>query len=205
MFIFGTMEIASPSKSDNKIRVSRKHEILKEARRLFNEKGYGASSMRDIAQRVGIEAPSIYSHYSSKENILQDICFEMAEAFTDGLDRASNESNPKEQIIQAVREHVRVVFNNKEASAVMWNEWKHLTEPQYSQFQKMIRDYASRFESIIKAGIENDEFKEQKNEVVSNLILSSLNSLSNWVRNNNLSSQDLEGQIIDIYLNGILK
>ena len=52
--------------------------ILEEALILFTEKGYIDTTMNDIAKRVGIKAPSIYEHYSSKKELFFDVlefCF----------------------------------------------------------------------------------------------------------------------------------
>ena len=54
---------------------TKKDVITKKASRLFKEKGFSATSMRDIAEAIGIEAPSLYNHISSKGEILQDICY----------------------------------------------------------------------------------------------------------------------------------
>jgi AcrR family transcriptional regulator len=50
-----------------------KQRILDVAIELFAARGFHESSMRDIAARVGIEAPSLYAHYASKEAILRTI------------------------------------------------------------------------------------------------------------------------------------
>jgi AcrR family transcriptional regulator len=50
-----------------------KRRILDMAIELFSARGFHESSMRDIASRVGIEAPSLYAHYASKEEILRTI------------------------------------------------------------------------------------------------------------------------------------
>lgn len=47
-----------------------KYRILDTAITLFAERGFEACTMRDIAAAVGIKAPAIYNHYSSKENVL---------------------------------------------------------------------------------------------------------------------------------------
>lgn len=48
-------------------------QILNEALRLFAEQGYGASSIRDIANRVGMKNASLYFHYPSKAHVLAEL------------------------------------------------------------------------------------------------------------------------------------
>lgn len=54
-----------------------KHRILDEALTLFSEKGYANVYVSDIADRVGIKAPSLYKHYKSKQAIFDAIIAEM--------------------------------------------------------------------------------------------------------------------------------
>ena len=54
-----------------------KHRIMDEALTLFSEKGYANVYVGDIAERVGIKAPSLYKHYKSKRAIFDAIIEEM--------------------------------------------------------------------------------------------------------------------------------
>ena len=54
-----------------------KHRILDEALTLFSEKGYANVFVGEIAERVGIKAPSLYKHYKSKQAIFDAIIEEM--------------------------------------------------------------------------------------------------------------------------------
>lgn len=58
-----------------------KHRILDEALTLFSEKGYANVFVNDIAERVGIKAPSLYKHYKSKQAIFDAIIDEMNQRF----------------------------------------------------------------------------------------------------------------------------
>ena len=58
-----------------------KHRILDEALTLFSEKGYANVFVNDIAERVGIKAPSLYKHYKNKKAIFDAIIDEMNSRF----------------------------------------------------------------------------------------------------------------------------
>ena len=58
-----------------------KHRIMDEALTLFSEKGYANVYVGDIAERVGIKAPSLYKHYKSKRAIFDAIIEEMNRRF----------------------------------------------------------------------------------------------------------------------------
>ena len=58
-----------------------KHRILDEALTLFSEKGYANVFVADIAERVGIKAPSLYKHYKNKQAIFDAIIEEMDRRF----------------------------------------------------------------------------------------------------------------------------
>ena len=86
---------------------TRKEEIEEKATQLFRTKGYAASSMRDLAQVLGIEAASIYSHVKSKEEILQKICFRMANEFFTAKDRIEKlDIPPIEKLSKAMEAHL---------------------------------------------------------------------------------------------------
>ncbi|MCH5193425.1 MAG: TetR/AcrR family transcriptional regulator [Oscillospiraceae bacterium] len=58
-----------------------KQKILKEALNLFAEKGYNAVYVGEIAEAVGIKAPSLYKHYKSKQDIFNAILEEMKKSY----------------------------------------------------------------------------------------------------------------------------
>ncbi|NLL78071.1 MAG: TetR/AcrR family transcriptional regulator [Clostridiales bacterium] len=62
-------------------RQSTKDRIITEALKLFAEKGYEAVSVAQIAEAVGIKAPSLYKHYKSKQNIFTAILTEMSSRY----------------------------------------------------------------------------------------------------------------------------
>ena len=71
---------------------TRREEIKNAAARLFRKRGYKATSMRDIAEAVGIKAASIYNHIKSKQELLSDLLMEIAIIFTKEMEMIQNTS-----------------------------------------------------------------------------------------------------------------
>ena len=82
-----------------------KQRILQEALRLFSRKGYDAVSVEQIADAVGVKAPSLYKHYKSKQDIFDAIFEETAKrygAFTDSISVHLGDSAQDLQVFRTI-------------------------------------------------------------------------------------------------------
>jgi AcrR family transcriptional regulator len=183
---------------------SRKEQIIAIATNLFKNNGYAGTSMRDLANEVGIEAASIYSHLNSKDEILKTICFGMANKFLHQIDNVLllENCNYEEKLDQAVQGHVRIITDDINATAVFWNEWKYMQEPWLSDFSKMQIDYEIKFRSILEDGTSAGEFCIDDISFTSMAILSSLNGLQKW-RSYSQSPEELGNSFARLFISGI--
>src|SRR3954471_3644753 len=141
--------------------LSRKEQVIRSAAELFREKGYAAASMRDLAQLLGIEAASLYSHIKSKEEILQSLCFDMAAEFRKSLEQVEKQNlSATEKLRHGIIGHIQVMAKDLTASAVFMNEHRHLSAPYLRDFLLLRINYINRFKEIIEDGIKKGEFKE---------------------------------------------
>ena len=84
-----------------------KQKILDEALTLFSEKGYANVFVSEIAERVGIKAPSLYKHYKSKQAIFDAIIEEMNRRFLEQaklLNIQGNDPNVDAEIYRGLQE-----------------------------------------------------------------------------------------------------
>ena len=117
------------------VNLSRKEQVIRKAAELFREKGYAASSMRDLAQKLGIEAASLYSHIKSKEEILRSLCFDMAAEFRKSLEEVEKQGgSASEKLKKGIIGHISVMAKDLTASAVFMNEHRHLSQPYLRDF-----------------------------------------------------------------------
>ncbi len=187
------------------VKVKRKDHINSAARNLFRERGYSATSMRDIASTVGIEVASLYNHIDSKESMLQQICFTMAEKFLAIIPLVKHlQERPEEQLKEAIRLHVLVITSHADESAVFVHEWKHLSEPHLSTFKKMRNNYEGFYRDLIRRGEELGLFKNIHEKFVMMVLFSSINWLYDYYKpNGKLNPSQISDIITDIFLNGI--
>ncbi len=90
--------------------------ILQEAAELFLTKGYGDTSLRDIASAVGIQPASIYHHFSSKEVLFTEILRIGIEHTTEAFDRTNADLNadapPGIALLAHVEAHLTALFDH---------------------------------------------------------------------------------------------
>ncbi len=137
---------------------SKKDVITRKASALFRKKGFSATSMRDIAESIGVEAPSLYNHIESKNDILIDICFNIARLFTDFLKEVEYTSGSNLSKIESIiRFHISMMIDEFENVYISNHEWKHLPEPYLSEFKNQRRNYRLRLAAILQKGIDRKE------------------------------------------------
>ncbi len=188
-------------------KASKKDFILQKAATMFREKGFSATSMRDLAEAVGIEAASLYNHIQSKSEILQEIIFRIANDCNVQLESLENgDMNNLRKIESLIRFHVQMILNRFDDYYVMINEWIHLSEPYLTNFTTQRRVYVQKMEAIINHGVRNKEMKPVMPYIAMLSILSSVRGLEFWHRSNKkISPTDLEENMVNFLINGLKK
>ena len=190
------------------VNLNRKEQVIRKAAELFREKGYAASSMRDLAQKLGIEAASLYSHIKSKEEILHSLCFDMAAEFRKSLVEVEKLNvTASERLRLGIIGHVEVMAKDLTASAVFMNEHRHLSQPYLRDFLLLRINYINRFKAMIELGVKNNEFKSSINTKLAVMTLfSSLNWMPQWYDPGSLiQPAELGQQLADMLVNGLKK
>lgn len=187
--------------------LSRKEQILSAAAQLFKQKGYQASSMRDIATALNIEAASLYHHIKSKEEILEIICFEMARKFLAAIAEVNDiYFNSEEKLRKAILHHVEIITEDIDKSAVFLREWKSLPEQSLKDFMQLRNHYENEFTHIIDGGINEDLFDDVDKKFAVLSILSSVNWINEWYKpEGKMSPAEIAQNISDFIMGGLRK
>lgn len=188
-------------------KLSRKEQIIKVAQNMFREKGYAGTSMRDLANAVGIEAASLYNHIKSKEDLLLHICLDVSQDFFDALDEIKDVEMPAaEKLTLVIEKHVTIVTQNLDGAAVFLHEWRFLQKDNFNRLKNIRKRYRAEFQKIVQAGVEEGVFKNINPKLYSLSVLSALNWIYDWYNpEGELSPTDLAKQFSYILLEGLKK
>jgi len=116
--------------------------LLKEAARLFREKGYERTTVRDLAAAVGIQSGSLFHHFHTKEEILKAVMVETIR-LNIALMQAAMETaeTPKDKLRALVRAELESINGQTgEAMAVLVFEWRSLSADSRVEVLKL-RDF----------------------------------------------------------------
>ncbi|GAB3864811.1 TetR/AcrR family transcriptional regulator [Hymenobacter segetis] len=188
-------------------KLNKRQIILDEAAKLFKLKGFGGTSMRDLAGEVGMEAASMYNHIKSKDEILEHLCFHVSNTYIAQL--AEVEQMPGsngDKLKELLRWHINLMLEDGAAVSVANNDWKYLTDSKLEQFKAARKQYEKGFAALIENGIAAGEFRPVNASVALFTILSAVRWVELWYRpGRGVTAQELEEDIMAILLNGLAK
>jgi len=97
--------------------------VLQVAQALFAERGYRGTSLRDIAKRIGIKAPSLLHHFPSKQQLYIAVLDRMFESIEDRANAiAWGRESPQERMRQAVADAIDFIASRPDFVRIMWKE-----------------------------------------------------------------------------------
>lgn len=187
--------------------ISRKEVIIEKAAILFKEKGFKAASMRELADIVGVEAASLYNHIKSKNELLNIICFDVANRYMNKLDEIEAEKTSSiAKIEKLLRYHIQGMLNHFEEVYVSDREWKHLDNPYLANLQTQRRTYRKRFAALIEEGIKRKEIKKIDAPTAVLIMLHAISGIESWHRSKQkINGKELEENMVTIMIDGLRK
>src|SRR5580700_5176347 len=118
---------------------------------LFCEKGYAATTTREIAAAAGIQQASLYYHVTGKEDLLHQICVSSLEQLFSEVQTAVNAAgDPLERIEVLGDTHLRTILRHQIRYATMLNELRALSNPHRTAVMALRKKYANLVRFVIE-------------------------------------------------------
>ncbi len=157
----------------------RRQEILHAALRAFKERGYHATTLDDIAERIGVRKTALYHYFPDKEAILYECHRESLTELERLMKEARELDTASEQLAHVIREHVRVMTDTLEGSPLAFEVTAFSPERQKEMIAA--RDsYERELRRIIDRGIKEGEFRRVDSKIAVFAVLGAINWIARW-------------------------
>ena len=190
-----------------------KEKIVDAAMSLIAQKGYTATSMRQIAKKAGLTTGSIYNYFESKTHVLLEIQTKFLDDLTKSIERDDRGVFLKKEIENIIESILKAINNNKLAYKIMVDEFYHFPKPQ----QRILNIKAKKLEDLIQnvfaEGAKSGELKVAKNvknedcyKMLTFFILGACNYATRWLDpKGSLSYKEISSLFSSFVLNGVLE
>lgn len=184
---------------------SRRQEILAISARLFRERGYNATSIRDIATAVGMESASLYNHMENKQELLKVLLLDLADNYVEGIDRIiASPMSSIEKLEAILREHIRITIDNTNEVSLIPSEYVHLEEQSKKIYLSKRNHYESQFIQLFEQCVADNHIKKVNTNIAVYSILSTLRWLYSWYeKHSEIEQSQLEDELLNNLLGGI--
>jgi AcrR family transcriptional regulator len=195
-----------PAESPKRTRRNSYDDLVDVATALFGAHGYGATTVRMIADALGVQSGSLYSHISSKDEILKRIVFSVADDFFEAARTASaSEGSPVERLRALCRAHIAVLDQRKAAVTVYYDEWRRLDEKSIKDIAEQRRAYERLFRAVIEEGVADGQFAAVDVRTTVLVLLSALNWTYQWYDQDGAKRPaEIADGYLDVILTGLL-
>lgn len=186
---------------------NRRDELLALARKLFAERGFKATTVREIADAAGILSGSLYHHFDSKESMADEILREfLDDLFGRYRDIVARQLGPRKTLEQIVVASFESIDKHNDAVAIYQSEARYLSQfPRFGYIDELFAEFRAMWHSILDDGIAAGVFRSDLDvELTYRFVRDTVWVAVRWYTpGGSLTAVDIAEQYLGILLDGI--
>lgn len=184
-----------------------RRQVVQTAADLFRERGYRATTLDDLAARLGMSKASLYTYVRSKEELLAAISRETIGEFRREMDRVlRSDLAPDEKLRRIVRRHVEFVIGRRSFLTVFFSEEANLPSRLARALAAQKDRYDKALERLIAEGVRAGVFRDLEPRLVVFGLLGMLNWLYKWYRPAGAwGPEEIAGTFVDLVERGLVR
>lgn len=168
--------------------------VRKAALMLFARHGYAAVSIRQIATEVGVQPGALYNHFSTKQDILNDLMqAHMADLLSAWKVEKATHSADDDPLDIFVRFHIRYHLERADEVFISYMELRNLEPENFAEIEAARQQYENILATILEEGAKAGRYSVVNPKVATRAIIAMLTGIPTWYREGGgLSQQDIE-------------
>ena len=183
-----------------------RHDVIATARRLFAQRGFHGTSMRDLGKELGLLGSSLYSHVGSKDELLVDVVREASVQFQGLAEEVAGMKAPAdERLARLIEGHLEILSKDPDQARTFLDETRFLPADDRHEAVALMDRYQGVFREVIADGQRAGRFRADLDvPLAANLTLSLLNGTSRWYQpDGSLSVPELAQEIEELLTMGV--
>lgn len=196
-----TTKTAQPRKSGS----DRRTELINIASELFADRGFLATTIRDIADAAGIQSGSLYHHFTSKESMVEELLNDYWSKLLEGYRAVvETETDATAAARGLVRASVLLLDECALALRVMLNDWTYLSET-FPFMEKSLAECQTIWLDVLTRGVESGALtSDVEPTILYRTVMSSVSGTARWFRpGGRVSVEELADEMATLFMNGI--
>ena len=186
---------------------SRRSQLLRIAGRLFAERGFTNTTVRDIADAAGILSGSLYHHFDSKESMVDELLSSFqTELFASYEEILATHADARDRIDAIVRASFDAIDQHHEEVAIFQNDAAHLQQlERFAYLGEHNRRFRELWLELLDEGVRSGALRgDLDTELVFRFIRDTVWVAVRWYRPGGpMTAQDVADQYLAILLDGI--
>lgn len=183
-------------------------EFLEQASILFAQKGYGGTSLADIADAVGLTRPAIYYYFKNKEAVLEAIVRDLTQLPLKEIKewRLTAPDAPAERLRSFVQMRCRSILQRQLQMLMSVVTEAALPPDLLEKHKQAKRDILAEYRSIITQGVECGAFRQVDDRIAALAIIGIVNWSTNWFNSDKGQDADeISKQLADLAVHSVIQ
>lgn len=172
----------APLRDRRRERALKRDAVLRTAARMFNEKGFHATSLDEVAERLNVTKPTLYYYVASKDAILFECVRTGLEMVRAGIDEvARSGGSAADKLLACMRAYGRVVTMDFGACVIRVGE-EPLPPESRRELRRLKAEIDHEFRALIATGVRDGSLRPCDPKVAAFTIAGALSWIGRWYR-----------------------
>lgn len=198
-----------PTNIKNKSLVKkRRQQIFEAAMKLFPQKGYHPTTLREISKETGITLGNLYNYINTKEDILYFIQERATQAVLEVISRKQDgTSDPVVKLKRLINSELDMVDKYQDLILLIYRESPTWSKELLHTSLETEKHHVKQYEKVIAEGIKRGVFNASNARILANMVITLINTwvLRRWDLAARVNIEDMKRCILDVVFNGIVK
>jgi len=184
----------------------RREQLIRAALEVFKEKGFHATTVRDIGRAAGLTQGTIYNYVRSKEDILFLVCDRVIAEYISSMEKAAAATgDPVARLREALRGVAQVMIEQRSAILLVYHESHNLDRRSLRSLLARVQGWINQVEELVTEALGRERPPKAKRDLLANIVtfLPTLIALRGWSLPKDLTDDQYTDGLVEFMMGGL--